>query len=113
MPPDQPAASPADSRDPGDPRDARIAELEARLDDVAQQLLQARDAAVGAEAELSVARARIAEIEHHLHVRIVEVTELQRTVLELTGEEAAPGDRPNPVARRLSPLLARSARLQH
>ncbi len=97
--------------DSADPRDRQIEDLMHRLDDVSQQLLQARDAVVGAEAELSASKARTAELEHHLHVRILEVTELQNKVLELTAEQTVP-ERPNPVARRFSPLLARTARSQ-
>ncbi|MGI9597137.1 MAG: hypothetical protein ACR2QK_13315 [Acidimicrobiales bacterium] len=88
-----------------------MAELRARLDDVSQQLLQARDAVVGAEAELSVAKARLAEVEHHLHVRVAEVTELQNKVVQLSGDGEPSIERPNPVARRLSPLLARTTKL--
>lgn len=64
--------------DPGSPgSDAEeIRALRAELDEVTQQLLVARDAALGADAERSVARARVSELEHHLHVREVEVEEL-------------------------------------
>ncbi len=78
---------------------------------MSQQLLQARDAVLGAEAELSVAKARAAEVEHHLHVRIVEVTELQAKVLQLSDGQEQGTERPNPTARRFSPLLARSSKL--
>ena len=89
---------------------ARLAELQARLDDVSQQLLVSRDATLGAEAELSVALARIAELEQRLHVSTIEVDELQEKVLLLTTAREATPQHPNPVARRLSPLLARAAR---
>lgn len=92
-----------------DPRDRQIEDLRSRLDDVSQQLLQARDAVIGAEAELSASKARTAELEHHLHVRIIEVTELQNKVLELSAGQAVP-ERANPLAKRFSPLLARTAR---
>lgn len=93
-----------------DHRDTRIAELEDRLDDVVQQLLAARDAAAGAEAELAAVKAHTVEVEHQLHVRIVEVTELQQQLEQLTAAEEPPA-RPNPVVKRISPLLARAARL--
>jgi hypothetical protein len=50
---------------------------QAQIDDLAQQVLGARDAALGAEIELGVARARITELEHQLHLREVELTELR------------------------------------
>lgn len=72
--------------------------LQQRVDELAQQLLQARDAAVGAEAELGVVRARVGELEHQVHVRDVEIDEL-RAALEGrraptdVGDALAAGDR--------------------
>lgn len=105
------AVDPAVTGQIPDRRDTRIAELEERLDEVTQQLLAARDAAAGAEAELAATKSHTVEVEHQLHVRIVEVTELQQRVLELTEQADEHAGRPNPVAKRISPLLARAARL--
>ncbi len=92
------------------PHQGGLDQLQARVDHLAQQLLQARDAAIGAEAELGVARARVAELEQHLHVRTVEVEELQQKVLALTADDDPAPDRPGAVARRLGPLMARTAK---
>ncbi len=51
--------------------------LQRRVDELAQEVLQARDAAIGAEAELGVALARVGELEHQVHVRDVEIAELR------------------------------------
>lgn len=59
---------------------AEVERLRARVDELAQQLLGARDAALGAEAELGVARARIAELEHQVHIRSVEIDELRAAI---------------------------------
>jgi chromosome segregation ATPase len=105
-----PPVDPAVTGQVPDQRDTRIAELEDKLDDLAQQLLAARDAVAGAEAELAAVKAHTVEVEHQLHVRIVEVTELQQRVedMEQAQQQSA---RPNPVAKRISPLLARAARI--
>lgn len=87
-----------------------LAAMQQRLDGLTQQLFQARDATRGAEAELGAARARIREVEHRLHVTTVEVEELREKMLQLTSAGRAEA-RPNPVAKRLSPLLARTAKL--
>lgn len=73
---------------------AEMERLRARIDELAQQLLGARDAALGAEAELGVARARIAELEHQVHVRAEEIDEL-RSVIE--AAKAPPDGGPGPV----------------
>lgn len=74
------------SRDPVDPpvsieppNDAE--RLQHRIDDLAQRVLQARDAVLGAEAELGVARARVAELEQQVHVRDVEIEELRASLV--------------------------------
>lgn len=75
-----------------DPRDDEIERLRRQLDEVTQQLLVARDAAVGADAERSVARARVSELEHHLHVREVEVEELTERLRTLSeADQRSPG----------------------
>lgn len=89
----------------------RVSEVEAlqqRVDELAQQVLQARDAAIGAEAELGVARARVGELEHQVHVRDVEIDELRRAIdsghrVPDVTEALAAGD-------RLARGLARRAR---
>ncbi len=60
--------------------------LQARLDELAQQVLAARDAAIGAQAELGVALARTRELEHQVHVRDVEIAELRAV---LAGQRGA------------------------
>ncbi len=94
-----------------DARDAEIDRLLAKLDDVTQQLFQARDAAVGAEAELGVALAKLREVEHRLHVSTVEADELRDKVLVLTGATEADGETASPAPGRLSPLLGRTVKL--
>ncbi len=59
--------------------------LQARVDELAQQVLAARDAAIGAEAELGVALARTAELEHQVHVRDVEIAELRAALADQPG----------------------------
>lgn len=84
-----------------DPRDEEIRDLRRRLDDVSQQLLVARDAAVGADAERAVARARASELEHFLHVRTVEVEELTEQLRAITGaDDGDDGGAPTAVAAR-------------
>ncbi len=94
-----------------DARDAEIDRLLSKLDDVTQQLFHARDAAVGAEAELGVALAKLREVEHRLHVSTVEADELRDKVLTLTGAAAADGDASTSTQSRLSPLLGRTVKL--
>jgi hypothetical protein len=60
--------------------DLELERLRHRIDELAQGLLGARDAALGAEAELGVARARITELDHQLHVCTAELKELRRVV---------------------------------
>ena len=61
---------------------SEIDRLRRRLDELSQQVLGARDAAMGAEAELAVARARVAELEQQVHVRTVEIDELRQALAE-------------------------------
>lgn len=79
----------------------------------------ARDATVGAEAELGVAKARVREVEFQLDVSNTEIEELREKVLELIEAlEQADGSgparwpsSPRPViSQRLSPLLARTTK---
>lgn len=96
---------------PRDARDAEITRLLKKLDEVTQQLFQARDAAVGAEAELGVALAKLREVEHRLHVSTVEAGELREKILVLTGSGPSVADRAESAAGRLSPLLSRTVKL--
>lgn len=93
---------------PGPRTDAEL--LQRRVDELSQQLLGARDAAIGAEAELGVARGRVTELEQQVHVLTVEVAEL-RAALERSrarGPMAAVVGADQP-ARDLARDLARRA----
>ena len=79
-----------------------------RLDELSQQLLGARDAAAGAEAELAVARARVAELEQQVHVRTVEVDELRQALAARPGGPDI--GRALASGRRVARGLARRAR---
>ena len=50
-----------------DPRDARIAELEAEVAKLRIDLWGARDAAIGATAEVGSSRAKVVELEAHIN----------------------------------------------
>lgn len=91
-----------------DPREAEIERLQAVLDRAGQEMLEARDALIGAEAELGVARARVREVEFQLHVSSSEVEELRKRVLQLAGAEETQPERQNGMSKRLSPLLGRT-----
>lgn len=106
-----------ESRRNVDPRDAEISQLRGTLDEVSQQLLEARDLIVGAEMEVGAAKARVREVEHQLHVTTVEVEELRDRMALLAAGEAASQQQghehrsgPN-MAKRLSPLLGRNPKL--
>lgn len=91
-----------------------VERLQRRIDHLSGQLLGARDAALGAEAELGVARGRITELEQRVHVLTVEVSEL-RAALERSrarGSVAAVigTDRPRRLARDLARRVRRAAR---
>jgi chromosome condensin MukBEF ATPase and DNA-binding subunit MukB len=86
---------------------SEVERLRARGDELAQDVLAARDAARGAEAELAVARARIAELEHRLHVSAVEIDEL-RLAVDAAGRVAPGGQAPG--VDSLVRLARRSAR---
>ena len=94
-----------------DARDAEIDRLLSKLDGVTQELFHARDAAVGAEAELGVALAKLREVEHRLHVSTIENGELREKITQagLAGN-VAPATAPVGQGR-LSPLLNRSVKL--
>ncbi len=98
---------------PVDPRDREIIELRASLAEVSAQLTYARRSADAASEKLILATARATEMEHHLHRRIIEVTELKKRVAELEAVIEPDESRPNPVARRFSPLLARTTLRLH
>ena len=85
--------------------DSEVERLRCRVDELAQQLLGTRDAALGAEAELGVARARIAELEHQVHVGTVEIEELRAVVDAADRAGTAPA-----TALALQARLARRAR---
>ncbi|MEL6981280.1 MAG: hypothetical protein AAFO29_02530 [Actinomycetota bacterium] len=85
-----------------------VERLERRCDELAQQVLETRDAVVGAEAELGAARARVVELEHHVHIRDVELEELRAHVASraagsgVVGTGVATGERlARGVARRV------------
>jgi uncharacterized coiled-coil DUF342 family protein len=59
--------------------------METELDRAHQQLLEAIDAARGAEAERAVAQARVRDLEHQHHMLKVERDELRREVERLGG----------------------------
>jgi hypothetical protein len=84
--------------------------LQRRVDELSQQLLGARDAALGAEAELGVARGRVTELEQQVHVLTVEVAELRAALERGRGRSSIAGvagaDQP---ARDLARDLARRA----
>lgn len=88
------------SPDPAEPTPAptEAQRLQAKVDELAQQVLAARDAAIGAEAELGVVRARVGELEHQVHVRDVEIAELRSALTDqpavrLVRAKAATGNR--------------------
>lgn len=85
-----------------------VERLQRRCDELAQQVLETRDAVLGAEAELGVARARVVELEHHVHIRDVELDEFRAHVATgsdgpgLVGNGVATGERlARGVARRV------------
>lgn len=97
-----------------DARDTEIDRLLSKLDGVTQELFHARDAAIGAEAELGVALAKLREVEHRLHVSTVEADELRDKVKRLADPAASETLQPSGVSggqSRLSPLLGRSVKL--
>lgn len=97
-----------------DARDAEIDRLLSKLDGVTQELFQARDAAVGAEAELGVALAKLREVEHRLHVSTIEADELRDKVQRLGAVTTSDGLQAPTTSggqSRLSPLLGRSVKL--
>ncbi len=73
------------SPDSAEPASTEAERLQARIDELAQQVLAARDAAIGAEAALGVALARTGELEHQVHVRDVEIAELRAALAEQPG----------------------------
>jgi hypothetical protein len=96
--------SPAPDATNGSGPGAEIDRLRRRVDELSQQVLGARDAAVGAEAELGVARSRIVELEQRVHVLTVEVDELRvvagRHPTRVAAAAMAGGDRLAGLARR-------------
>ncbi|MEM9561778.1 MAG: hypothetical protein AAGA93_04120 [Actinomycetota bacterium] len=86
--------------------------LKRRVDELAQEVLQTRDAALGAEAELGVVRARVGELEHQVHVRDVEIAELRAALdaRSATGDVSAALTSGLATGDRLARGLARRAR---
>lgn len=93
-------------------RSSESERLQRRIDTLAQQVLQARDAVLGAEAELGVVRARVAELEQQVHVRDVEIAELRAGLTKMGKRPravdvgVAAGDR---LARGVARRVTRSA----
>ncbi len=65
--------------------------LRLKLDDVSQELLQARDALIGAESEAGVLRAKLTELDAQLQARDREIGELSAKLLALGTQPAGTG----------------------
>lgn len=101
-----PPADQEDSDAPVDPRDREIVELRARLAAAADQLGQARRTEETLNQRLLLSTARATEMEQHLHRRIMEVIDLKNRMARMEAGKDRKEARPNPTARRFSPLLA-------